>query len=98
MYKIFTMGFTIPGQEHLEYPTYHSLLEAYIIIVEPNFSYFLHKDLLLFAPKKEYEEISWVTFEEPSNNINKQINSWREKFFEFLSMDKTLIIFLKNYP
>ena len=89
---IFTVGFQLPTNDIFQYKGFHSnasLLDADIILFEPNLDYQVDYPGT-FQGKPSISETS-------STQCIEAVNHWREELNSAFKTGKTIIIFLKEY-
>ena len=89
---IFTVGFHLPTKEIFQYQDFHSnvsLLDADIILFEPNLDYQTDYSNPRFQGKPSLSETS-------SNKCIESVKHWREELNTSFKSGKTIIIFLKE--
>ena len=90
---IFTVGFQLPTKDIFQYQSFHSnasLLDADIILFEPNLEYQVDYLRGTFQGKPSLSETS-------STQCIESVKHWREELNFAFKSGKTIILFLKKY-
>ena len=90
---IFTVGFQLPTKDIFQYQNFHSnasLLDADIILFEPNLAYQVDYLSGTFQGKPSLSDTS-------STQCIESVKHWREELNSAFKIGKTIIIFLKEY-